>query len=133
MARKPKAKKKLNRKTWIIQQLRRISLKWPPRNRVDKATRRELPRKLKKDGTPYKRPNYEHLCNICNKWFKSSEVVMDHVEPVVDVDSNPDMPEWEYIGKFAVDLLCYEDNFQKLCINCHDEKTKKENEMRKKS
>lgn len=124
---------KPDRKKWIVSQLRRLSMKWPPRGRVLNAARRELPRKIKKDGTPYKRPNYEYQCNSCKNWFRSSDTVMDHINPVVDPTDTSIKSEEEFIGKFAVSLLSYEDNWQVLCNTCHDEKTKKENEVRKKS
>lgn len=128
MARK---KKPVNRKSWIRQRLRRISLRWPARNNVLKASRRELPRKIKKDGTPYKRPNFEYQCNMCKGWFRSSDVQVDHINPVMDLNSSPELSEAEWIGEFAVSLLCWEDNLQILCENCHDIKTLDENEIRK--
>lgn len=123
---------KPNRKTWVIQRLRRISLAWPPRNKVYKANRREIPRKIKKDGTPFAKPNFEHQCNICKEWFAAKFIVMDHIMPVVSVDSLDNLSEEEYIGKFAVSLLSYEDNWQKICFECHDIKTRQENELRNK-
>lgn len=86
---------------------------------------------LKKDGTPYKKKFYEHQCNKCKKWFRAKDITMDHIEPVVEIADNSHLSEYEFIGKFVVSLLCYEDNWQKLCINCHDKKTEKENKLRK--
>jgi 5-methylcytosine-specific restriction endonuclease McrA len=123
-------KKKPNRKSWITSQLRRLSLRWPPRGKVLKASRRELPRKIKKDGTPFKKPNYEYQCNVCKEWFRSSDTQLDHIEPVVDPKAETTLSEEEFIGKFAVGLLCYEENFQVICHPCHDEKTKNEQKER---
>ena len=92
--------------------------------------RRELPRKIKKDGTLYKKPNYEYQCNNCKEWFRSSDTVMDHIIPVVAVDDIKAKSEEEFIGKFAVSLLCYENNWQRLCNPCHDTKTEEENKVR---
>lgn len=124
-------KQKPNRKSWVTSQLRRLTMRWPPRGRVSKASRRELPRKIKKDGTPYKKANYEYQCKSCKKWFRSSDTVMDHVIPVVDPKAESSLTEEEFIGKFVVSLLCYEDNWQVLCNPCHDKKTEKENKIRK--
>lgn len=126
---------KPNLKPWITSQLRRLSLRWPPRGRVLKAARKELPRKIKKDGTPYKRPNYEYQCAMCKDWFKSTKVVVDHIIPIVDPknEKHKYLSTEEFIGKFAVGLFCYEDNLQVLCESCHDEKTEEEREIRKKS
>jgi 5-methylcytosine-specific restriction endonuclease McrA len=107
-------------------------MRWPPRGRVLKTSRRELPRKIKKDGTPHKRPNFEYQCNKCKAWFRSSDTVMDHVNPVVDTKVEFNTEE-EFYGHFITSLLCYEENWQVLCNKCHDEKTKKENELRKKA
>lgn len=126
-----KKKQKPNRKSWVTSQLRRLSMRWPPRGRVLKASRRELPRKLKKDGTPYKKANYEYQCNKCKSWFRSSDTVMDHKIPVVSPTAITELTEEEFIGKFAVSLLSYEDNWQVLCNKCHDVKTEKENKLRK--
>ena len=125
------SKQKPNRKTWVTSQLRRLSMRWPPRGRASKVGRRELPRKIKKDGTLYKKPNFEYQCNKCTKWFKSSDTVMDHIIPVVRPESIVAKSEEEFIGKFAVSLLCYEDNWQRLCHKCHDKKTEQENKIRK--
>lgn len=121
-----------NRKKWLVSQLRRLSMKWPPRNRVLKASRRELPRKIKKDGTPYKKANYEYRCNGCKNWFPNSKITMDHIKPVVDPKDVSIKTEEEFVGKFAVSLLSYENNWQVLCKNCHDSKSQKENKIRKK-
>lgn len=105
-------------------------MKWPPRNRVYKANRREI-KLLKKDGTPYKKTFFEHQCNKCKKWFRAKDITMDHVIPVVPPASKRQMSEAEEIGNFVVSLLCYEDNWQKLCNKCHDIKSDHENKLRK--
>lgn len=122
-------KKKINRKTWIIQRLRRMSLKWPPRNRAKNEGRREY-YKTKKDGTLYNKPNYEYQCESCKKWFPDNKIELDHIYPVVDPNDITEYSEAEVIGNFAVSLLCYEDGYQRLCRRCHQEKTEKENVLR---
>ncbi len=123
--------KRPNRKTWLVSQLRRLSLRWPPRAKVMKAARRELPRKLKKDGTPYKRPNFEYQCNVCKGWFRSSEVEVDHIKPVVDIKEGS-FTEEEFYAMFITGLFSYEDNLQVICKSCHQEKTQKERDLRNK-
>jgi len=56
---------------------------------------------------------------------------MDHIIPVVNPAEIKAKTEEEFIGKFAVSLLCYEDNWQRLCNPCHDVKTINENKIRK--
>jgi hypothetical protein len=123
-------KRKPNRKSWITSQLRRLSLRWPPRGKALKEGRRELPRKIKKDGTPFKKPNFEYQCNACKEWFKSSDIQLDHIEPIVDPKADTVLSEEEFIGKFAIGLLCYEEGYQRLCEPCHDTKTRNENNIR---
>lgn len=120
--------KKLNRKTWIIQRLRRLSMKWPPRNRVKKANRREY-FKTKVDGSQYNKPNFEYQCAACKDWFADKDTCMDHVIPVIEVDQDS-VSEEEFYGIFVTGLFCEETNFQILCKSCHDDKTKVENKIR---
>lgn len=124
--------KKLNRKSWIVQRLRRLSMKWPPRNRAKNENRREY-YKTRKDGTKYSKPNFEYKCASCKKWFADKDIQLDHIVPVVDPEDGNKYTEEEFIGKFAVSLLCYEDGWQLQCIPCHTEKTLKENETRQKT
>jgi len=105
-------------------------MKWPPRGRAMKEGRRELPRKINKDGTPSKMINYEHQCKHCEKWFRAKEIELDHTIPIVDVKYDGSLSDEDFIGRFATGLLCYEDNFQKLCIPCHTAKTDQEREIR---
>ena len=124
--------KKLNRKTWLIQRLRRLSMKWPPRNKVKKANRREY-YKTKVDGTQYNKPNFEYQCNMCKKWFADKDTCMDHIIPIVKPEDSEYNTEEQFIGMFAMGLLSYEDNWQILCLPCHDRKTEKENKIRQKT
>ena len=118
-----------NRKSWVTQQLRRLSMKWAPRNKVKNSGRREY-YKTKKDGSRYSKPNFEYECNHCKNWFPDSKVVMDHIIPVIDVKQES-VSEQEFYGLFITGLFSYEDNWQVLCGPCHDEKTREENEIRK--
>jgi hypothetical protein len=79
---------------------------------------------------PYKGPNkrqkYEYLCNSCNKWFQEKKINVDHREPVGALNCSADLPG------FVERLFCEVDNLQCLCSSCHDDKTKKEADNRKK-
>lgn len=113
---KKKAKKttrKPNRKTFLIAQLRRLSFKWKPRGEVLKAAR-------------ISRGVYE--CNICKGQFGNKEIVMDHIDPVVDVKHG-----WVDWNTFIESLFCYEEGWQVICKSCHDIKTEKENKERLKA
>jgi 5-methylcytosine-specific restriction endonuclease McrA len=104
-------------------------MKWPPRNRVEKANRREY-YKTRKDGSQYAKPNFEYQCNSCKEWFPHKDTCMDHIIPVVDPKDQNKYTEEEFIGKFVISLLSYEDNWQVLCHSCHDIKTEEENKIR---
>jgi 5-methylcytosine-specific restriction endonuclease McrA len=64
---------------------------------------------------------------VCLKWFPDKEVNVDHKIPVGALNCSADL------AGFVERLFCEEQNLQCLCSNCHDIKTKKEKELRKKS
>jgi len=107
-------------------------MKWPPRNAVKKANRREY-YKTRKDGSKYAKPNFEYQCNMCKNWFADKDTCMDHIIPVVDPKDSEQYCEQDFIGMFVMGLLSYEDNWQILCHSCHDIKTEKENKIRQKT
>jgi len=66
-----------------------------------------------------------YQCEICASLTKKIQI--DHVEPVVALDrETSSIPLDDYFDK----LFCGVENLQAICPNCHDEKTKKENEIR---
>ena len=99
--------------------LRQKSMFWKPITQCKMEARR-----------PYKGPNkrqkYEYLCNSCNKWFQEKKINVDHREPVGALNCSADLPG------FVERLFCEVDNLQCLCSSCHDDKTKKEADNRKK-
>lgn len=107
-------------------------MKWPPRNDIKKSNRREY-YKTRVDGSKYSKPNFEYQCKSCKKWFADKDIQLDHVNPVVDPKDAAIYTEEEFIGKFAISLLCYEDGWQLLCEKCHTKKTEKENKIRQKT
>jgi len=120
-------KKQPNLKTWLVPKLRRHSFSWKPRKDAMKKYRVELPPKLKKDGTPGKKPQVRYRCNHCSEVFKTADIVLDHVIPVVEPKIG-----WKNWDAFIESLFCDEAGFQVLCNPCHDEKTHEENEIRHK-
>jgi 5-methylcytosine-specific restriction endonuclease McrA len=95
---------------WLINQLRRISYKWPPRYTAFK--------KARVDKNAYK-------CQFCGKVFTSKEMKKDHIIPVIDPKKG--FVDW---NEFIKRLFCKESNFQILCKNCHNEKSREENIIR---
>jgi hypothetical protein len=102
---------------FIKNTLRRASYRWPGRNEALVAAR-------------VARGFYR--CAVCHvDTFKRTEVNLDHIEPVVPVETDwhlPDgSPDWNI---FIKRLYVGPDGFQVICLNCHDAKTQIEDEMR---
>ena len=120
---KIKLKKPFNKTPWLVRQLRRLSLKFPPAIRATNRTREEY-YILSKKGKPMKRVKY--TCASCGKKdLKRSEMNLDHKIPVVDFTGFKDWNE------FIERLFCDEDNLWLICIPCHLEKSAYELTLRK--
>ena len=85
---------------------------WPPRNEAKALAR-------------VSRGKYQ--CAGCKTILGPKEVVLDHIVPVVQPETG-----WDGFGMFVESLFCPVEGFQVLCNPCHDVKTEKENELRKK-
>ena len=93
----------------------------------DPATKRHYP-KYKKDGTRAAQDGVEHLCNKCKEWKRNHgkfKVAIDHIIPVVQ----PEVGFTEF-NEYFRRLWCDPSNLQKLCGECHHEKSSKENFIR---
>lgn len=97
-------------RSFVISSLRRASLFWPERNQAIKNARVE---------------RGKYLCNVCKTIVGRKGFIVDHIEPVMKLDSI----EFNY-EEFATRLFCKLSNFQVICKNCSASKTKLENEMR---
>jgi len=97
--------------------LRRASFRWPPRGMALKAAR--------VDRGLYK-------CAICNNIYNNREVRVDHVDPVVPVQpmSKESGDRVDVVG-YVLRMFPEVTGFQVLCSNCHDTKTKRENDARR--
>lgn len=106
---KKKAKKQSLR-TFVTSLLRRGSFYWKPRSEA--MTKARVSRGL-------------YRCAMCEETFKPKEVIIDHIEPVVD-------PKTGFVGwdDYIQKLLCPVEGFQILCRACSDSKTRIEDEMR---
>lgn len=72
--------------------------------------------------------NYQKLLeDNPNEKIKKDGTKDDHINPIVSVETG--FIDWNtYIDR----MFCPKENWQVLCKSCHDIKTKKENEERKK-
>jgi 5-methylcytosine-specific restriction endonuclease McrA len=103
---------------FIRNSLRKRSIVWKPIALCRERAKR-----------PYKgtnaRQKYEYQCNMCKKYFKGTDIRVDHVHPVGNLNNAHDLPH------FVETLFCEVENLQCLCSSCHDEKTKQESEQRR--
>lgn len=68
-------------------------------------------------------------CSICGKLDAKSYMDIDHINPVVPVNTSfEDMS----LDEFVNNVWCEEKYLQSICHTCHDSKTKLEREQRKK-
>lgn len=92
--------------------LRRLSIRWKPRNEYLISVRRP-----KVGGG---RSKYEYPCEVCEKWFIKAHIEVDHITPCGSLRSFDD------IGPFVKRLLCEANGFRVLCKSCHLAITNKE-------
>jgi hypothetical protein len=69
----------------------------------------------------------QYKCYLCEKSFERDQVVVDHVQPVVEPKKG--FTTWD---QFIERLFCDASNLKACCSPCHKIKTQKEEEERKK-
>ena len=111
-----------DRDKWLISQLRRLSVKFPPRLNVLNRAKTTYYITSKK-GTQVKRVSFQ--CELCGtKGLNSKEVQLDHTIPVVGVKGYTNL--WDFIDR----LFCEESNFRCICVPCHSNKSLYEQDQR---
>jgi hypothetical protein len=93
---------------WIRSALRSKSLRWKPRTDALELARRPY----KGDN---KRQKFEYQCAICQRWFKATDVVVDHYPKAAG-----SILKLEDVGEFCNNLYCEVDNLRILCSDDHD-------------
>lgn len=106
-----------NQESAIRGALRRAFSRSPLVREVLEESRQEFPR-YKKDGTRHKKNWVKRQCQVCSAWAPSSQIVVDHIVPVVDVDDG--FQDW---NQYVLRLWCPKYNLQRICDPCHDLKT----------
>lgn len=101
------------KKTFTINVLRRGSYKWPGRWLAEK--RSHLP-EIKK-----------YYCESCGLVCKKKDTQMDHIIPVIPTNQNTHDVSLDVI---ADRVYCSPEGFQRLCKECHRDKTNAENAQR---
>jgi hypothetical protein len=82
--------------------------------------RREVP-KFNKDGSRAKKDAVQYCCGACGQWTKSTAVAVDHISPVIAVETG--FTDW---NDFVSRLFCGPENLQVICDTCHNTKTQTE-------
>lgn len=122
MKKKPVEWTEGRKKSFITSVLRAGSRKWPPKYEC-LAEAYEDTRINEKTGRLAK----HYKCAKCKKLFTSTNVQVDHIEPIVGPEG---FVSWD---QFIERLFCSTDNLQVLCVPCHADKSKKEKTKRVKS
>jgi 5-methylcytosine-specific restriction endonuclease McrA len=104
------------KKAFIVSVLRSGTRRWPPKYQTlnDAKTTKKINSKTKRLAQHYR-------CAICKKEYTSTNVEVDHINPVVNPSKG--FTSWD---DFIANLYCSGDNLQVLCKSCHKKKTLKE-------
>lgn len=97
-------------RSFLMSILRRASRFWNPSNACIEKTK--ITRGV-------------HICPSCKKACRRKDMKKDHIDPVIPTSG---FTSWDdVINRMFIE----EDGWQAICTECHDIKTKKENEERK--
>lgn len=118
-----KKAKDLSREAWLIKHLRRISGMWPPKNEAINLAKVKVHIGFFKNGNP----EYKTMikCYLCSELHDRSNIQVDHVSPVVDLDGFKD---W---NTYIEQLFCDISNLKAVCKECHYLKSSEEREERR--
>jgi hypothetical protein len=120
----------------IINALRRLSFSYPPRNNVKK--RQQVgPATFEcetcliwiYEGSRDISSHLEKLDSEPPNGIAKGRTNMDHKEPVVPLE-NFKRGSWDW-DQFINRMFCEEEGYQLLCSECHEDKTKEEDRIRK--
>lgn len=124
-------------KTQIKGAIRKAFRRFPQVSETLSEARIELPPKLKKDGTPGKKPVVRYKCAMCQELFSQKFVQVDHIDPVVPLHTTEAKMSYDDLVKR---ICCPKNNLQVLCStplklnnnnpSCHKIKTDEENFIR---
>lgn len=106
--------------SFVKSALRTASLKWPPRFAV--LSKAYVTTKINKASG---RLAKHYRCNACKDVFPLKDIQVNHKVPVIPTEG---FDSWD---NTIERLFCEEDGLEALCIPCHKNITKEQNETRK--
>ena len=92
--------------TFLRSKLRSAFTRWPPKYEVMADARRKYTGK-----NP--RQKYEFQCAECRKWWKQTEVEVDHITPCGSLKAFEDLPG------FVERMFCGKEGLRVVCKPCH--------------
>lgn len=104
---------------FIRSNLRRMTLKWPPRIEAERRERRAY-------SGPNKRQKWEYKCVKCGDWFQRNGVEQHHKVECGALTCFADLPA------FCERLFAEVDGWEFNCKACHQELTNKSRESKQK-
>jgi len=117
----------------IISAIRKVTYTYEPRNKVRKR-QQVAPATFMCESCDFAiysgKKNLKEAELDKFKKVKKSKVYVDHIEPCIPIEGFGES-KWDW-NSYLSRMFCGEDGLQLLCKECHDIKTKKENELRKK-
>lgn len=119
------AKKRAKDKTlvqWLVPHLRSISRRWPQKNEALNNAKVVVDVGYYQNGNPKTKIMYK--CANCGDLFDKTEVDVDHIIPVANLDG---FENWD---KYINAMFCPADNLQVLCKGDHIIKTNLEKQER---
>jgi hypothetical protein len=129
-----------DQKRMVIGAIRRLFRQSPQFKEVHEASRVEVPR-YNKDGTLSKKPYVKRTCEVCGELFSSTNIAIDHIEPMVPLHLTDNDLSYNEIVE---NIICKKPNLQRICNPkkgkknkpkflefCHQKKTHLENFLRK--
>ena len=126
-------------KRLFIGAIRRLFRQAPQFGMVFSESRKEVD-KFNKDGSKSKKPSVFKQCEVCNEWFPSGNIAIDHKEPMTKLYLTNEEMTFDEIRQ---NIICHKSNLQRICNPkkgkkpgflefCHQKKTHLENFLRKK-
>lgn len=112
-------------KAEVIPALRKVSRWWVPAALAKDAAKVKVPDGLFKNGNEKFLTKFR--CSMCSGLFNEPDIEMDHIDPVMKIDTGFDGDWTGVINR----MLCKESGFRAVCETCHSNHTDKQKELRK--